>query len=72
MQPAVFLPPPLGAILRQLACRQLRGIFQDLREEAARINAGRPTLWPADASAAADSCHRPLTPHAEEPPLHAH
>ncbi len=44
LQPAVPLPPPLGSLLRQLACRQLRGIFQDLHQEAARINSGRPTL----------------------------
>lgn len=48
MQPAVPLPPPLGGVLRHLACRQLAGIFEDLQQEAARINAGRPTLWPAD------------------------
>lgn len=72
MRPAVFLPPPLGAILRQLACRQLRGIFQDLRAEAARITAGRPTLWPADApQQPGGGCQRPPTPHAEEVPPHA-
>jgi hypothetical protein len=45
LQPAIFLPPPLGSILKQVACRQLRSVFQDLRAEAARINKGCPTLW---------------------------
>ena len=45
MQPAVPLPPPLGGVLKQLACKQLRGIFADLQREAARINSGQPTLW---------------------------
>lgn len=45
LQPAVWLPPPLGGLLRQLACRQLRGVFQDLQAEAARVGAGRPSLW---------------------------
>lgn len=45
MQPALPLPPPLGSVLNQLACKQLRGIFADLQREAARINSGRPTLW---------------------------
>ena len=44
LQPAIFLPPPLGGLLKQLACRQLRGIFQDLHQEAARIKGGAPTL----------------------------
>ncbi|KAL4422949.1 hypothetical protein ABPG75_009146 [Micractinium tetrahymenae] len=48
LQPAVWLPPPLGGLLRQLACRQLRGVFQDLQAEAARINAGRPSLWDSE------------------------
>lgn len=47
LQPAVWLPPPLGGLLRQLACSQLRGVFQDLQSEAAKINAGRPSLWEA-------------------------
>ncbi|KAL4451221.1 hypothetical protein ABPG77_009293 [Micractinium sp. CCAP 211/92] len=47
LQPAVWLPPPLGGLLRQLACSQLRGVFQDLQTEAAKINAGRPSLWEA-------------------------
>lgn len=41
----MWLPPPLGSLLRQLACRQLRGVFQDLQAEAARVGAGRPSLW---------------------------
>lgn len=45
MQPAVPLPPPLGGVLKQLACKQLRGIFADLQREAACINRGQPTLW---------------------------
>lgn len=44
LQPAVPLPPPLGGVLRQLACRQVAGIFADLQREASRINSGRPTL----------------------------
>lgn len=50
MQPAVPLPPPLGGLLRHLACSQLAGIFEDLQREAARINRGQPTLWPAGGS----------------------
>ena len=45
LQPAGFLPPPLGRVLKQVACNQLRSIFQDLSSEAQRINGGRPTLW---------------------------
>ena len=45
LQPAGFLPPPLGRLLKQVACNQLRSIFQDLSSEAARINSGQPTLW---------------------------
>ena len=45
LQPAVFMPPPLGGALKQLACKQLRGIFQDMQQEADRINHGKPTLW---------------------------
>lgn len=49
LQPAAFLPPPLGRVLQPLACKQLRGIFRDMQREARHINAGRPTLWPAAA-----------------------
>ncbi|PSC68253.1 hypothetical protein C2E20_8103 [Micractinium conductrix] len=45
LQPAVYLPPPLGGLLRQLASRQLQGVFEDLQKEAERINSGQPTLW---------------------------
>lgn len=45
VQPAVYLPPPLGLLFKSIACRQLRGIFEDVQVEAAQIKKGRPSLW---------------------------
>ena len=52
VQPALPLPPPLGRVLQSVACRQLRGIYEDLAAEAARIHEGRPTLWPGEGGGA--------------------
>ena len=80
LQPAIFLPPPLGGLLKQLACRQLRGIFQDLHQEAARIKGGAPTLWrlpgqpptlvqaEAEQAAKQESCASELEQTHEVPP----
>lgn len=42
----VWMPPPFDRILKSISARQVKRIFQDLHEEAARINAGTPTLVP--------------------------
>ena len=52
LQPAGFLLPPLGRLLKHIACNQVRGVFEDLREEAGRIHAGTPTLGGGGAAAA--------------------
>jgi hypothetical protein len=49
LAPARFLPPPVGALLGRIAVGQLRGVYADLRAEAARVRAGAPTLWAAGA-----------------------
>lgn len=45
---AISLPPPFDRILKSVSCRQVRAIFEDIRQEADRMAKGKPTLPPWD------------------------
>lgn len=42
----MWMPPPIDRLMKSISSRQVRRIFEDLKQEVHRINDGCPTLAP--------------------------